>query len=83
MKVSFVSVGLLLISAAQALPISNTDVAQAKNGTAPVGKSKSKSKRTISVMDGFTFSGHFDDIILGVFWDWGYRLSPKAPKPGE
>ncbi|KAI8718298.1 hypothetical protein NCS52_00608400 [Fusarium sp. LHS14.1] len=74
MKVPFAALGLLLISAAQALPLPKT------NKTAPI--SKSVHKRAIyGVWNGFPHIGKVDDVLLDWMFDLGRRIFPHPKMP--
>lgn len=76
MKVSFAALGLLLISATQALPLApepdKCHVVKVQNNTAPV--TKSLRKRIIKAIPDM---GWFAPIVMHIATDLGRKLQPK------
>ncbi|KAH7249482.1 hypothetical protein MRS44_007227 [Fusarium solani] len=78
MKVSFAALGLLLISAAQALPLPEAHkcrVAKVQNSTAPV--TKSLHKRDVKGWNALPGLATIDDMVLGIFYDWARKVTAK------
>ncbi|EEU42395.1 uncharacterized protein NECHADRAFT_122552 [Fusarium vanettenii 77-13-4] len=69
MKVPFAALGLLLISAAQALPLPKTDK------TAPISKTVHK-RAVYGLWNGFPHIGKSDDVLLGLMFDLGRKVQP-------
>ncbi|KAM6505118.1 hypothetical protein FSOLCH5_015038 [Fusarium solani] len=81
MKVSFAALGLLLISAAQALPLPEAHkcrVAKVQNSTAPV--TKSLHKRDVKGWNALPGLATIDDMVLGIFYDWARKVTAKKQR---
>lgn len=81
MKVSFAALGLLLISAAQALPLPEANKCGAhkvQNSTAPAAKSLHK--RDVKGWNAMPGLATIDDMVLGIFYDWGRKVVAKKER---
>ncbi|KAI8673326.1 hypothetical protein NCS55_00651900 [Fusarium keratoplasticum] len=79
MKASFAALGLLLISAAQALPLPEADkchVAKVQNSTVPVTKSLHK-RDDVKGWNSLPGLATIDDMVLGIFFDWARKAVAK------